>query len=77
MHDGENLQDTELGEFHGDLESMIAANGGSSVVTSTGNNIFIQLISDDSIHKTGFILQITRGMICICWLYVGCTSIKM
>ena len=66
MHDGEDDQATELGAFEGDLATMIAANGDSSVVTSSGNNIFIQLKSDDSIHKTGFILQITRGMICIC-----------
>ena len=66
VHDGENDQAAELGAFEGDLAKMIAANGGSSVVTSTGNNIFIQLKSDDSINRPGFILQITRGMICIC-----------
>ena len=74
VHDGENDQAAELGAFEGDLAKMIAANGGSSVVTSTGNNIFIQLKSDDSINRPGFILQITRGMICICYSYLGCAS---
>ena len=65
MHDGDSDRATELGAFHGDLADMIAANGNSSVVYSSGNNIFIQLKSDDSIFEPGFILQITRGMIFI------------
>ena len=65
MHDGDSDQATELGAFHGDLADMIAANGNSSVVYSSGNNIFIQLKSDDSIFEPGFILQITRGKILI------------
>ena len=64
MHDGENDQAIELGAFEGDLANMMAANGDSSVVTSTGNKIFIQFKSDDSIVKAGFILILTRGMIC-------------
>ena len=61
LFDGKNGQATELGAFEGDLANMMKANGGSSVVKSTGNSIFIQLKSDDSIYKTGFRLQITRG----------------
>ena len=62
LFDGKNGQATALGSFEGDLAKMMEANGGSSVVKSTGNNIFIQLKSDDSINKPGFRLQITRGM---------------
>ena len=62
LFDGKNGQATALGAFEGDLAKMMEANGGSSVVKSTGNNIFIQLKSDDSIYKSGFRLQITRGM---------------
>ena len=71
LFDGENDQATELGEFEGNLANMMEANGGSSVVKSTGNNIFIQLKSDDSINTSGFRLQITRGMKRIFYLYIA------
>ena len=71
LFDGENDQATELGEFEGNLANMMEANGGSSVVKSTGNNIFVQLKSDDSINTGGFRLQITRGMKRIFRLYIA------
>ena len=71
LFDGENDQATELGEFEGNLANMMEANGGSSVVKSTGNNIFIQLKSDDSFNTSGFRLQITRGMKRIFHLYIA------
>ena len=71
LFDGENDQATELGAFEGNLANMIEANGGSSVVKSTDNNIFIQLKSDDSINTGGFRLQITRGMKQIFHLYIS------
>ena len=46
LFDGKNGQATELGAFEGNLANMMNANGGSSVVKSTGNSIFIQLKSD-------------------------------
>ena len=71
LFDGENDQATELGEFEGNLANMMEANGGSSVVKSTGNNIFIQLKSDDSFNTGGFRLQITRGMKRIFHVYMA------
>ena len=71
LFDGENDQATELGEFEGNLANMMEANGGSSVVKSTGNNIFIQLKSDDSFNTGGFRLQITRGMKRIFRFYIA------
>ena len=71
LFDGENDQATELGEFEGNLANMMEANGGSSVVKSTGNNIFIQFKSDDSIITSGFRLQIIRGRKRIFRLYIA------
>ena len=71
LFDGENDQAPELGEFEGNLANMMEANGGSSVVKSTANNIFIQLKSDDSFNTGGFRLQITRGMKRIFRLYIA------
>ena len=69
LFDGKNGQATELGAFEGNLANMMNANGGSSIVKSTGRSIFIQLKSDDSIYKAGFKLQITRGMKHIFYFY--------